>query len=54
MHLKGKPAFDRETENEAFIGLPQISVTRLTEENDIVIAEGGRIRRLISYLVTVT
>jgi uncharacterized protein len=78
MHLKGKPAFDREIENEAFVGRPEISVTRLTEENDIVIAEGsvrterrnggmlnlrfcdvfemagGRIRRLISYLVTVT
>ena len=75
VHLRGKAAFDREIENEAFEGRPEIEVTRLTEEDDVVIAEGsvrtrrkggapldlgfcdvfemagGRIRRLISYLV---
>jgi uncharacterized protein len=39
-HLRGKEAFDREIENEAFVGSPRISVSRLTEENDIVVAEG--------------
>ncbi len=39
-HLTGKPAFDREIENEAFVGSPTIGVTRMTEENDVVVAEG--------------
>lgn len=38
--LIGKDAFDREIENEAFVGRPTITVTRLTEEDDVVIAEG--------------
>ena len=42
-HARGKEAFDREIENEAFVGKPQIVVTRLTEEDDVVIAE-GRVR----------
>lgn len=41
--LSGKAAFDGEIENDAFIGSPTISVTRLTEENEVVIAE-GRVR----------
>src|SRR4051812_44721241 len=40
-HVRGKEAFDREIENDAFVGSPRISVTRLIEENDIVIAEGS-------------
>jgi ketosteroid isomerase-like protein len=40
-HLIGKEAFDREVENPAFVGRPVISVTRMTEENDTVIAEGS-------------
>ena len=40
-HLRGKEAFDREIENEAFVGSPRISVTRVTEENDVVVAEGS-------------
>lgn len=76
-HLRGKEAFDKEIENSAFIGSPIITVTRMTEENDVVVAEGavrarrraggelsavfcdvfmmrgGKIRRLISYLVVV-
>jgi ketosteroid isomerase-like protein len=33
-HLRGKEAFDREIENEAFVGRPTIDVTRLVEEDD--------------------
>ena len=40
-HLKGKAAFDGEIENDAFVGSPAITVTRMTEENDVVIAEGA-------------
>jgi ketosteroid isomerase-like protein len=39
-HLSGKAAFDRAIENEAFTGNPIVTITRLTEENDVVIAEG--------------
>jgi uncharacterized protein len=40
-HLRGKDAFDREIENDAFVGCPAITVTRLTEEGDVVVAEGS-------------
>ena len=40
-HVRGKEAFDKEIENEAFVGRPNITVTRLTEERDIVVAEGS-------------
>jgi ketosteroid isomerase-like protein len=77
-HLHGKHAFDKEIENEAFTGSPIVRVTRMTEENNVVIAEGtvraawkdggfldavfcdvfemtdGKIRRLITYLVSLT
>jgi ketosteroid isomerase-like protein len=39
-HLTGKEAFDREIENDAFTGSPIVKITRMTEENDVVIAEG--------------
>jgi ketosteroid isomerase-like protein len=39
--LSGKTAFDAEIENPAFVGRPAITVTRLTEEHDVVIAEGS-------------
>lgn len=39
-HLVGKEAFDREIENDAFVGRPTITVTRVIEENDVVVAEG--------------
>ena len=76
-HLRGKAAFDREIENDAFVGQPEITVTRLIEEDDVVVAEGsvraqrrdgtrmllamcdvfdregGKIRRLTSYLAEV-
>ena len=45
-HKTGKDAFDHEIENDAFTGHPEIDVTRLTEENDVVVAEGSvRTRR---------
>ena len=37
----GKAAFDKEIENEAFVGSPTIKVTRLMEENNVVVAEGS-------------
>jgi ketosteroid isomerase-like protein len=40
-HLIGKEAFDKEIENDAFVGSPTITITRLTEENDVVVAEGS-------------
>jgi len=40
-HLQGKEAFDREIENEAFVGRPAIDVTRLVEEDEVVVAEGS-------------
>jgi ketosteroid isomerase-like protein len=39
-HLHGKEAFDNEIENDAFTGRPVVTITRMTEENDVVIAEG--------------
>jgi ketosteroid isomerase-like protein len=40
-HLVGKQAFDGEIENPAFEGRPTITVTRLVEEDDVVVAEGA-------------
>src|SRR5688572_30499272 len=40
-HIRGKQAFDGEIENEAFTGPPEISLTRVVEENDVVVAEGS-------------
>ena len=37
---EGKEAFDKEIENEAFTGLPEIQVIRMVEEGNIVVAEG--------------
>jgi ketosteroid isomerase-like protein len=75
--VRGKADFDREIENENFVGAPVITVSRLTEEDDVVVAEGsvraerraagslhllfcdifemrgGKIKRLISYLMEV-
>ena len=38
--LTGKDAFDKEIENDYFEGSPSIKITRMIEENDIVVAEG--------------
>jgi ketosteroid isomerase-like protein len=39
-HLKGKAAFEREIENDAFISPPVVTTLRMIEQNDVVIAEG--------------
>jgi ketosteroid isomerase-like protein len=39
--LSGKAAFDKEIENENFVGSPNITITRLIEEKDVVVAEGS-------------
>lgn len=45
-HHTGKAAFDKEIENEAFEGRPDITVHRMVEEQDVVIAEGTVICKL--------
>jgi len=39
-HVFGKQAFDKEIENDAFVGSPTIKITRLIEEAEVVVAEG--------------
>jgi ketosteroid isomerase-like protein len=39
--ITGKAAFDKEIENDSFVGSPTIKVTRMVEEGDVVIAEGS-------------
>jgi ketosteroid isomerase-like protein len=39
-HHAGKAAFDREIENDAFVGTPIVTISRLVEEGDVVVAEG--------------
>jgi uncharacterized protein len=38
--LAGKEAFDKEIENDAFTGKPLVKITRMVEENEVVVAEG--------------
>lgn len=40
-HIVGKEAFDKEIENDAFVGNPALRLSRMTEENNIVVAEGS-------------
>lgn len=40
-HHKGIDAFDKEIENDAFTGSPAITIFRMTEEGDVIIAEGA-------------
>ena len=40
-HLTGKDAFDAAIEHEDFVGSPEITLRRLTEEADVVVAEGS-------------
>ena len=40
-HSRDKAAFDKEIENEAFVGRPDIAVNRLIEEGDVVVAQGS-------------
>jgi ketosteroid isomerase-like protein len=39
-HLEGKDAFDGEIENPAFSGSPQLTVDRMIEDGDAVVAIG--------------
>jgi uncharacterized protein len=39
-HLKGKDAFDGEIENDEFVGRPTLTVDRLVEEGETVVAIG--------------
>ncbi len=39
--LEGKKAFEDEIRNDAFQGDPKITVTRMTEEKNVVAAEGS-------------
>jgi ketosteroid isomerase-like protein len=40
-HIHGKEAFDQHIEDEGFIGRPEITVSRMVEQNDVVVAEGA-------------
>jgi ketosteroid isomerase-like protein len=40
-HIHGKEAFDKHIEDDGFVGSPAITVSRLTEEDDVVVAEGS-------------
>jgi uncharacterized protein len=40
-HSRGKAAFDKEIEHDAFVGHPDIVVTRMIEEENVVVAEGS-------------
>lgn len=45
-HITGKEAFDANIEHEDFTGHPTVTITRMIEENDVVVAEGtARSRR---------
>ena len=37
--LHGKEAYDREIENPAFTGKPTVTITRMVEEDNVVMAE---------------
>ena len=39
-HVRGKEAFDREIENDQFVGKPIITIARMSEEKNVVVAEG--------------
>jgi ketosteroid isomerase-like protein len=40
-HAVGKAEFDQQIEGDDFVGHPTITLTRLVEENDVVVAEGS-------------
>jgi ketosteroid isomerase-like protein len=40
-HVRGKEAFDTHIVDENFVANPAITVTRLTEESNVVVAEGS-------------
>ena len=52
-HLIGKEAFDKEIENDVFVGSATITITPMMEENDVVVAEGSvRTQRKASRLLS--
>ena len=40
-HVQGKDEFDKHIVDDGFVGRPAIIVTRLTEADDVVVAEGS-------------
>ena len=42
--LSGKEAYDEEIENPAFTGSPKLTIVRMVEEDDVVMAELGSVR----------
>jgi uncharacterized protein len=59
--LEGKDAFDSEIENESFVGSPELTVNRLVEEGDVVVAlctvfafAGDLIGHVESFVVPLT
>ena len=40
-HARGREAFDSHIQEDGFVGSPDITVTRLTEEGNVVVAEGS-------------
>jgi hypothetical protein len=51
--LVGKDAFDKEIGNEAFVGRPVITIARMVEEDDVVIAEDAvRVKKKKSGLLS--
>lgn len=40
-HKEGKEEFDKEIENDAFEGRPKVTIIRLVEEGNIIVAEGS-------------
>jgi len=53
LHLIGKEAFDKEIENDAFVGSATITIMPMTEENEAVVAEGSvRTQRKASGLLS--
>jgi ketosteroid isomerase-like protein len=40
-HVRGREEFDKHIVDDGVEGKPAIDVTRLTEENDVVVAEGS-------------
>ncbi|WP_125611707.1 nuclear transport factor 2 family protein [Specibacter cremeus] len=50
--LSGKEAYDNEIENPAFAGSPALTITRMVEENGVVMAElTGEVRRASGELM---
>ena len=39
-HLRGRTAFDQEIENDDFVGSPTLTVERVVEDGDTVVATG--------------